>query len=125
MRNSQDIEIVVKAKSNLTKKEKERLNSLTLRSGIMWSYFVDYDNSITVLALDEDKQICGWLLAFLPDEESDWEGHIYISRFRRREGIGTKIMETALNIFGTLQISKWSEEAGSFYSNFDNTEEIP
>jgi GNAT superfamily N-acetyltransferase len=124
--SSDYVTIEVRAKSNLTRQEKARLNSLTLRSGLLWSYFQDYDNSIIILAIKEEE-IVGWGLVFYADEDEDdgnYELHIYVSRYHRRKGIGTKIVEQAIAIFGDLRISKWDEQATSFYENFEQVKEI-
>lgn len=123
MKHSQEIEIVVRAKTNLSLQEQTRLRSLTLKNGLMEDYFDEYNNCIIILAIEDDV-ILGWAINFMPEDEEDYETHLYVSKYRRREGIGTMIMDKVLEIFGSTNVSKWDSRAESFYNNFENIEEL-
>lgn len=108
-----------KFKEELTKEEIKRLNKLHLKRGLMWGYFKEHDDATVVLATHGDK-IVGWALIFFNKDKDCNEFHVYVSRFNRREGIGTKIFELASEIFPDgLWVSKWSEEASFFYDQFE------
>lgn len=110
-------------KNELTREELKRLNQLHLRYGLMWGYFQTHDDCDIVLATHKNK-IIGWALIFFNEDKLNNEFHVYVSKYSRRLGIGTKLFEYASELYPDgLWVSKWSEEASAFYNNFEVIEE--
>jgi hypothetical protein len=107
-----------KFKDELTPQELERMEELRLLYGMMWNLLQETEGANVILA-KKGSEIVGWgLIAF---HRKQYEFHIYVSRFNRREGIGTKIFDLASKIYhGGLWISKWNDESEAFYDAVEN-----
>ena len=117
--------VEIRTKSSLTSEEYNRIETLRLKNGLLWDFFLENHGGMCILVKVDDL-IVSWGFLFLDDldDEDSFQLHCYTSRYHRRKGYGTLVVEEAIKIAGEVEISKWNEQAAAFYDNFENVQEI-
>ena len=95
---------------------KARLRSLSLRSAGDMCKIISNKVCDTFVILDET--IIGWSIYVLEPWYSNSPGDfmLYVRSSYRRMGWGRKLVELAINKYGSLKIHLWNECSGKFYS---------
>lgn len=122
------MDLVIKNNKDLTKEERFKCQSLSLRSEgemcQMLAYALRREYWLSkVLMLMQDQKLLAWAHVFSFEDELP-SAHFYVRRTHRRQGLATMLMQTLLNdlCIKTVGVYAWDDRSHAFFDKYIDTE---
>lgn len=101
----------------LSSAERKRVRELTYSDGQMWRKFCDEEIQKDAMLIKYGNIIVGWSTVLHYSTYKNF--HIYISKYFRRMGFGTKLFKYAKKRFGKLNTFSWDTRSAAFYKTLE------